>query len=225
MSMGNISDMTMPKYSPKEEKLNFWTHFVGVVIGILTLIGLEILAVVRKLNLQIIVGILIYGMSLIALYGASSLYHLLSSKSYYKKIMRIIDHCTVFILIAGTYTPIALLALPENLRLIILLVEWIGAIIGIAINAYDLSNKWITGISMVLYLVMGWAIIVVPKIIGYLTLWPFVFILTGGIIYTLGAIFYGIGHNKKWFHSIFHIFCIVATILQEIGIIILLLNY
>lgn len=225
MSKEKVSNMAMPNYTPQEEKLNFWSHLVGVVIGILTLIGLEVLAIIKQLNLQIIVGIFIYGVSLITLYGASSLYHRLSSKSYYKKIMRIIDHCTVFILIAGTYTPIAILALPYNLCLIILLVEWIGAIIGIAINAYDLSNKWIVGISMVLYLVMGWAIIVVPTILEYLTLWPFVFILIGGIIYTIGAIFYGIGHNKKWFHSIFHIFCIVATILQEIGIIILLLNY
>lgn len=225
MSKEKVSNMSMPNYSPQEEKLNFWSHFMGVIIGIITLIGLEILAIIKQMDLKIIVGVFIYGMSLITLYGASSLYHGLSSKSYYKKIMRVVDHCTVFILIAGTYTPIAILALPYNLRLTILLVEWIGAAIGIAINAYDLSNKWIVGISMVLYLVMGWVIIVVPTILEYLTIWPFVFILAGGIVYTLGVIFYGIGHNKKWFHSVFHIFCIVATILQEIGIIILLLNY
>ena len=87
-----------------------------------------------------------------------------------------------------------------------------------------MEGKKVLIIAMFLYLIMGWALILVPNIIDILSLEAFSFILIGGIIYTLGVIFYGIGHNKKWFHSIFHIFCVLGTIVQEIGIIILLLN-
>lgn len=224
VSKKKIKEMKMPNYSIEEEKGNMWSHIIGVLIGISSLIFFLIFGIQKGIEGYQVVSLVIYSLSMIVLYGASSLYHGLNKKSYKKKVMRIIDHCTVFILIAGTYTPISVIGLPSNIMLIILLIEWIGAFIGIALNIYDLSNKAFLIISMVLYLVMGWAIIVVPNIKDILPSQSFIWILLGGISYTLGTIFYGLGHNKKWFHTIFHVFCIVATILQEVGIIIMLLN-
>ena len=224
MSKRKIEKMGMPVYSKGEELFNVVSHAIGAVIGFGSLILFIILAIKKQLSAGVTIGLIVYSLTIIFLYLASSIYHGINPNTYKKKVARIVDHCTIYVLIAGTYTPIAIMALDSTTCLIILLIEWIGALIGILLNAYDLSSKKVLIIAMFLYLIMGWALILVPNIINILSLEVFLFILIGGIIYTLGVIFYGIGHNKKWFHSIFHIFCVLGTIVQEVGIIILLLN-
>ena len=224
MSKQKIKEMGMPVYSKGEELFNVISHAIGAVIGFGSLILFIILAISKHLSAGGTTGLIIYSLTIIFLYLASSIYHGLKPNTFRKRVARIIDHCTIYVLIAGTYTPIAIMALDSITCLIILLIEWIGALIGILLNAYDLSSKKVLIIAMFLYLIMGWALILVPNIVDILSLEAFLFILIGGIVYTVGVIFYGIGHNKKWFHSAFHVFCVVGTIVQEIGIIILLLN-
>ena len=108
-------------------------------------------------------------------------------------------------------------------HIILLLIEWIFAFIGISINAYDFNKLWVRIVSMTLYLILGWAIMLFPSIYNNLPFNSFMFILSGGIAYTIGSILYGIGHNVKWFHSVFHFFCLLGTILQAIGIIIMIM--
>ena len=217
-----LDKISIPNYSFKQEKFNSISHFIGVPIGFIILIASFILLSLKTIRFDFFVGLFIYSISIISLYFVSGLYHSESAdNSNSKKIKRVLDHCTIYVLIAGTYTPICLyLASITYVGYILLAVEWFLAIVGIAINAIDFSNIYVKIISMVLYLGLGWLILFSGQFI-YLPFEPFLFILIGGIIYTIGSILYGIGHKKIYFHSIFHIFVLIGTILQAIGVLLL----
>lgn len=204
-----------PKYSKGEEIFNMSTHCVGVVLGIVATVLCVIFASINN-NVYGVVGSSKYGASMIILYTMSSLYHGLSPKTKAKKVFQILDHCSIFLLISGTYTPIALCTLREyNTALgwwIFGVVE-VMAVLGIVLNAIDLK-KYKT-FSLICYLVMGWCIIyrihLLPALLG---IGGFILLLLGGILYTIGAILYGIGKKKKWMHSVFHIFILIGSILH-----------
>jgi hemolysin III len=124
------------------------------------------------------------------------------------------------LLIAGTYTPICVIAFNETIfGYIVLAIEWIGAILGILLKVKDLNNKFIKVITMLLYIIMGWCLMIFPFLIQYLSIYQFIMILSGGILYTIGIVFFIVGAKKKWFHSIFHIFCCLGTVVQMFAII------
>jgi hemolysin III len=130
------------------------------------------------------------------------------------------DHCTIYLLIAGTYTPICLIALEGSIYCtIILLIEWGSATLGVLLKVIDMNNKIIKVISTLLYVIMGWGIIMFPEAIKMMSAYQFIMILSGGIAYTVGIYFFVTGKNNKWYHSIFHIFCCIGTIVQMVGII------
>ena len=163
-----------------------------------------------------IIGGIIFGISMLILYTMSSIYHGLSPKVKGKKVLQVLDHCTIFLLIAGSYTPFALCTLREydiKMGWIIFGVIWAVAILGIVLNAIDLKKYKV--FSMICYLTMGWCIIVkidvLPMLLG---MKGFILLLTGGIIYTLGAIFYGIGRHHKYIHTVFHICVLLGSFLQ-----------
>jgi len=213
-----LKERVLPSYSKKEEIFNMVTHIVGGAMGICALITCVIVAVMRNNTWGIASGI-IYGISIIIMYATSSIYHGLRIVTA-KKVFQILDHCTIFILIAGTYTPILLGRFRELYPLdawIIFGLLWTAAIVGIVLNSIDL--KMFKKASMVCYLVMGWCIMF--RLPNFLKTYPialFVLILSGGISYTLGAVFYIVGKKKKFMHSVFHIFTDVATVLHIIGI-------
>jgi len=202
----------LPKYKLGEELLNSISHGVGVLLSIAGLV----LGIIKASSGLALFGILIYSISSIILYLMSCLYHSLKPNNA-KRIFRIIDHCSIFILIAGTYTPIVLLKLPQSIGWTIFGIVWAIAIIGITLNSIDI--KKFKKVSMALYLIAGWCII-----FSFKSLWKnmnhlgILFIFIGGIIYTIGAIIYGIGKKYKYMHSIFHIFCIIASVFFFISI-------
>lgn len=225
MSKEKFINLKMPYYSKGEEIFSLTTHIVGGGIGVLILIFSLILASLNQRSNIEMLSLVLYGISAITLYSVSSVYHGLSPRLTSKKVMRIIDHCTIYFLIAGTYTPICVMAMKDTPYLpIVLSIEWIGALSGIMLNAIDLSSKKIQTISMAMYIIMGWAIVLVPGAVKCLELDEFIFILSGGIAYTIGSILYGIGHKKKWFHPIFHIFVDIGTIIQFIGILFIIMK-
>ena len=130
--------------------------------------------------------------------------------------MQILDHCSIFLLIAGSYTPFALCSLREYdpaTGWIIFGIIWGIAILGIVLNAIDLKKFKV--FSMICYLVMGWCIIVKINILpSLITMNGFILLLLGGIIYSIGAILYGLGKKIKYMHSIFHFCILIASILQ-----------
>jgi len=202
----------LPKYKLGEELLNSISHGVGVLLSIAGLV----LGIIKASSGLALFGILIYSISSIILYLMSCMYHSLKPNNA-KRIFRIIDHCSIFILIAGTYTPIVLLKLPQSIGWTIFGIVWPIAIIGITLNSIDI--KKFKKVSMALYLIAGWCII-----FSFKSLWKnmnhlgILFIFIGGIIYTIGAIIYGIGKKYKYMHSIFHIFCIIASVFFFISI-------
>ena len=151
-----------------------------------------------------------------------SLFHGLSPRLKAKKVLQVIDHCSVFLLIAGSYTPFTLCTLREYspaLAWSIFGVVWGLAIIGIILNSIDIKKFRV--FSMICYIIMGWCIIVrIDVIINALGTVGFALLLVGGILYTIGAILYGIGKKKKWMHSIFHLLCLFSSILHLLCILI-----
>ncbi len=213
-----LADRSLPNYSKREEITNMVTHITGGALGVLILV----LCVIRSANQENVAGIIgsaIYGGALISLYTVSSVYHGLRP-SIGKKVMQVIDHCTIYFLICGTYTPILLSAfLPVYPGLCwgLLTAEWILAITAATLTAIDLTKYRI--LSMICYIGMGWGIIFFSrKAMAVMTFPGFVLLLTGGIAYTVGAVLYGIGAKHPWMHSIFHIFVVLGSLLHFLAI-------
>jgi len=196
----------LPKYKLGEELMNSISHGIGALLSIAALI----LGIIKSSSGIELFAILFYTISSIVLYTMSCLYHALKPNNA-KRIFRIIDHCSIYILIAGTYTPIVLLKLPTTLGWVMFGVVWTIAVVGIVLNAIDIKKFKI--ISMMLYLIAGWCILFSFKSL-WLNMNHLGILLTfiGGIIYTIGAILYGIGKKRKYIHSIFHIFCVIASV-------------
>lgn len=196
----------LPKYKLSEELINSISHGIGAALSIVAFI----LGIIKASSGLAIFSVFFYCISSFLLYLMSCLYHALKRNNA-KRIFRIMDHCSIYLLIAGTYTPVVLLTLPAKIGWTIFFVVWILAIIGIVLNSIDLKKFKV--ISMILYLVMGWCIIFSFDILwNSMAHMGIYLLLLGGIIYTLGAIFYGIGKKKKYMHSIFHIFCLIASV-------------
>lgn len=196
----------LPKYKLGEELVNAISHGIGALLSIAALV----LCIIKADTGLGLFSALFYGISSIILYLMSCLYHSMYPNNA-KRIFRIIDHCSIFLLIAGTYTPFCLLVLPLKIGWWIFGFVWGCAVLGIIMNAIDLNKFKVA--SMILYLVMGWCIIFTFK-----SLWAnmnhmgIVLLLAGGVIYTIGSILYGLGKTKPYMHSIFHLFCIAASV-------------
>ena len=209
-----LADRQLPNYSTGEEIMNTVTHIVGGAMGVAALTMCVMLAAQNR-NIYGVIGSSIYGFCMIALYSVSSVYHGLRP-GMGKKVMQVIDHCTIYFLICGTYTVIALSAIRPiypKLGWLLLGFEWIMAIIATVLTAIDLNQYRV--FSMICYIGMGWAIIPFAKVVMQVLTKPgFYLLLAGGIAYTIGAVLYGIGSKKKWMHSVFHIFVDIGSLLQ-----------
>ena len=218
MTRTKLADRVLPDYTKGEELANMITHIVGGVFGIVALIICVVLSVMNHDGFYV-VGSAIYGASLIILYTMSSVYHGLRPNMG-KRVMQVIDHCTIYFLIGGTYSPIVLGPLREvspGWGWSIFGVVWGLAIFSAVLTAIDLKKY--AKISMIGYIGIGWCIVIasVPTIKA-VTLEGFMWLLGGGIAYTVGAILYGLGKKKRYIHSIFHVFVLLGTILQFVCI-------
>ena len=218
MKRTKLANRRLPNYSRGEEIMNMVTHIVG---GGLSVIGL-ICCVVRAALHRNIWGIgtsLLYGASLIAMYTISSVYHGLRT-NYSKKVMQVLDHCTIYFLIAGTYTPIVLGVMRQLYPGIgwgLFAAQWLLAILAATLTAIDLDRYAV--FSMICYILMGWGIIFfLPQARAAMGSAGFSLLLWGGIAYTVGAVLYGIGSKVRWMHSVFHIFVVLGSLLQFLAI-------
>lgn len=205
----------IPEYTLGEEIMNAILHGIGALLSISALILCVVFSAIHH-NVYAVVSSCIYGATLIILYTMSCLYHSLKINNA-KRIFRIIDHCSIFLLIAGTYTPFALVSLNGALGWTVFGIIWGCAVIGIVLNAIDLNKFKI--FSMVLYIAMGWAIVFAFKpLLANVDMSGIYLLVSGGIVYTIGAIFYGIGKNHKYMHSVFHFFVLSGSILHFFSI-------
>ena len=218
MKRTKLADRLLPDYSRGEEIMNMVTHIVGGAIGIVALTLCVMFAALRG-NVFGIVTSAIYGTTMIAMFTISSVYHGLQP-NLGKKVMQVIDHCTIYFLIAGTYTVVVLSAIRPafpNLGWGLFFFEWVMALIATTLTAIDLKKY--EAFSMVCYIGMGWAVIPFWKQTLFVLTKPgFLLLLFGGIAYTIGAVLYGIGSRKKWMHSVFHIFTIIGAGLQFLSV-------
>lgn len=200
-------------YTKGEEIFNYVTHIVG---GGLCLIGTAVLLLIAlgKSDPIAVASCIVYGFTMVLLYTMSSLYHAVKNDKA-KKFFRVMDHNTIFLLIAGTYTPYSLISLRGSVGWALFAVVWGFAIVGIILNSIDLERFKI--FSLVCYVVMGWAVIFTIKpLIESISTLAFVFLLMGGILYTGGIAFYVV--KKKYFHSIWHIFVLLGTVTQYVSV-------
>ena len=215
MTRTKLADRILPTYTKGEEIFNMVSHIVGGAFGVIALVLCIVFSGIHH-NGYAVISSIIYGVNMIILYTMSSIYHGLRPKGTAKKVFQILDHCSIFLLIAGSYTPFCLVTFREYnsaLGWSIFGIIWGMAILGIVLNSIDI--KKFKTFSMICYLGMGWCIIFTAKLLPQLLGIPgLVLLVTGGIIYTIGAILYGIGKKKKYIHSIFHLFILLGSILQ-----------
>lgn len=215
MKRTKLKDRILPKYSKGEEIFNMTSHIVGGALGIVALVLCVVFAAIHHNGYGVVSGA-IYGVTMILLYTMSSIYHGLKPERFSKKVFQVLDHCSIFLLIAGSYTPFCLCTFREYntaLGWTIFGIIWAIAILGIVLNSIDIKKYKV--FSIICYLGMGWCIIftanLFPKLLG---VGGTVFLVAGGIIYSLGAILYGLGKKHKWMHSIFHLFILLGSLLQ-----------
>lgn len=197
-----------------EEVANTLTHGFGLLLSVF---GLGVLVYLASIygDIWYIVSAVIYGLSLIALYAASTFYHGATSPELKEK-LRLVDHCCIYLLIAGTYTPFTLITLRGSFGNGLFAVVWAFALVGIIIKIF-LHNR-IPAASVISYLVMGWiAIFAVQPLYNVLGFAPLIWIVAGGLIYTLGTIFYGL-KSYKHHHAVWHLFVLGGSICHFIAI-------
>ncbi len=218
MKRTRLCDRMLPAYSRGEELMNMITHIVGGALGVVVLLSCVILAALRN-NFFGILSCTIYGTTFITMFTISSVYHGLAP-GMGKKVLQVIDHCTIYFLIAGTYSAVVLSAIRPLYPALgwgLFIFEWVLAFLAATLTAIDLKKYEV--FSMVCYIGMGWAIIPFwRQTYTAMTKTGFLLLLIGGIAYTIGAVLYGLGAKRKWMHSIFHIFVVAGALIQYFAV-------
>ena len=213
-----LVNRVLPDYTLGEECMNMATHIVGGGFAILILLLCMLRGDVYAHPWRAICcGI--YGISMITVYAISSIYHGLRTNTS-KKVMQVLDHCAIYLLIAGTYTPIIACGIMKKyflLGIILLTIQWGLAALAITLNAIDLHK--FKSFSMICYIALGWCIIFcLPQFLTVIDIIGFWFLLAGGISYSIGAVLFGLGTKVRWMHSVFHIFVVIGSLLQFVAI-------
>ncbi len=210
-----LAARSLPDYTHGEEITNMVTHIVGGALGILALVLCPVFGARHHSAWGIVTGTL-FGFCMLVLYAISSIYHGLPRTLFGKRVLQVLDHCSIFVLIAGTYTPIALCTLrtySPALGWTLFSLIWALAAVGITFNAIDLKKY--DKFSMACYLLMGWAIVVridlIYRLIGPAGFW---LLLAGGLAYTVGAVLYLLGRKRRYAHSAFHVFTVIGSLLH-----------
>jgi hemolysin III len=204
---------TKPLFSVKDP-VSALTHFVGFLAAILLLPFLMIKAAVKSYSLLQLTSVAVFGLSMIVLYGASTSYHTFILPFKPSRFLKKLDHISIFYLIAGTYTPICLITLSDRQGSQLLTAVWIIAFLGTVLKLF-----WVycpKYVSSFIYIAMGWtAIFKMSAIYQALALPGFIWLITGGIFYTIGGIIYAFKwkFSRDWgAHEIFHLFVLAGSI-------------
>ena len=218
MTRTALKNRKLPDYTRGEELFNMISHIVGGGIGVIALVLCTVFSAIYK-DAWSVVGSAIYGAALVMLYTMSSVYHGLKHKMA-KKVMQVLDHCTIYFLIAGTYTPIVLSAIREVSPAwcwILFSLVWGTAAVATVFTAIDLHK--FSKLSMICYIAMGWCVVIAAKpTLQAVGIEGALWLLAGGISYTIGAILYGLGKKRKFMHSVFHLFVVLGSVLQFVCI-------
>ena len=204
--MGKVS---IPKYTLGEELVNSISHGLGAGLAIAALVLLIIKA---SSAIGVVTGV-IYASIMIILYIVSCIYHALSPKLKGKKVFRVLDHCNVLLMVAGTYTPICLSMLGGTLGWTVFGIVWGVTVLAVVFNCINIEKY--KKLCLACKLLLGWAaLLIIKPLINACPLNGLFLLVGGGVVYSIGAILYGIGKKKRYIHSVFHFFVIGASILH-----------
>ena len=208
-----MNKIEIPKYSLGEELISSISHGIGALLGIAALV----LSVVFSNEPITIVSSAIYGATLIVLYLVSCLYHSFSVKIMAKKIFRVLDHDSIYLLIFGTYMPYLLVSIGGIKGWILFSILALLSILGIVLNSINLEK--FKNISLISYILMGWIIVFSFKdVYNSIGFYGTLYLIIGGVFYTVGALFYGLGKKIKYMHSVFHLFVLNGSIFHFFSI-------
>ncbi len=219
MPRTRLRDRLLPDYTGGEERFHMVSHIVGGGIGVIALVACVLISALKR-DAYGIVASAVYGMSLIALYTMSSVYHGLKHQTA-KRVFQVLDHCAIYFLIAGTYTPILLCAVrpvSPGWAWTLFGLVWGLAALATVFTAIDL--KQYAAFSMCCYIGMGWCVLLAAKtVIKAIAPAGLLLLLGGGIAYTVGAILYGLGKKRRYMHALFHLFVLLGSLLQLLCIV------
>ena len=210
-------------YTLGEEISNSITHGIGSLLSIAALVIMVVVAAIHHNTIGVVTSA-IFGASLIILYTMSTLYHAISNEKA-KKVLKVFDHCTIYLLIAGSYTPFTLVALRSinsAKAWVIFSIVWAIAVFGIVMYAF-FKNRFKV-LNIVSYIIMGWVVLIaLPEIIQFFkvnnAMAGFYLLLAGGLSYTLGVIFYALQKkNLRYFHTIWHLFVLGGSICHFLSV-------
>ncbi len=198
-----------------EEVANAVSHGVASMLVLFSMPAASIIAY-NKGELTDVIGVTIFCISIFLMFLNSTIYHVMQPETKHKSIMRILDHIFIYVAIAGTYTPIALSVIGGWQAILILIIQWVTVLFGILYKS--ISRKSMPKVSLLIYLIMGWTLIIfMPLFIRNANPFLFWLILSGGIFYSVGAIFYA-KRGFKYFHFVWHIFVFLGALTHYIGI-------
>lgn len=202
-----------PKYTLGEEIVNAITHGVGAALAIA---GLVLLIIKADSAMGVVTGV-IYASIMIVLYVISCIYHSLSFRIKGKKVLRILDHCNIQLMVAGTYTPICLSMLGGTLGWVMFGIVWTVTIVAVVFNCLNVEKYKV--VSIVCNLLLGWAaLLIIKPLIAACPSTGLSLLIWGGVVYSIGAILYGLGHKIRYMHSVFHFFVIGGSLLHYLMI-------
>ncbi len=207
----------IPYYTLGEEIMNSVTHGVGCLLGIAGLVLLIVKAALGGGHPAALTSAIVYGVSIILEYLASTLYHAIQPHGA-KRVFRVIDHSCIYLLIAGSYTPFCLITLEHDGGTVLFFAVWAFALIGIAFEIImrERQPRWLTG---VIYLVMGWLVVFrLPQLIAQLDPLALALLAIGGVCYTIGVPFY-VAKKIRYMHSVFHLWVLAGSIFQFMAVI------
>lgn len=199
-------EIRLPDYTLGEEIFNAVSHGLGALLSpaALTLMALRAHGALPE------IAVSLFGLAMIQLYTVSCVYHALSRAGKGKRVMRVIDHCNVYLLVLGTYIPVALLGVGGTMGWVLLGAVLVFTALGVVFTAIDVDRFQL--VSVICHLLSGWSILLgIPGLLrtmGWGGLW---WMLLGGVMYSLGAILYGLGKTKRYRHCVFHVFCLLGT--------------
>ena len=210
--------MRVIKYKKSEEILNIATHILGFILSIIFFIPL-LVSTYQKGEMLVFMAWLIYFIALALMFLASSLYHSMTNPIA-RTVFRAIDHSVIYLTIAGSYTPIILIGLRSNFAIIIFVIIWVLALAGIAMNiiAFAMAKEdKIKKPSMIIYMLMGWmSVLLLYQIYKHIGLSYILILVVGGLLYTVGAVFYSI-KKIPYNHAIWHVFILLAAFTMFYG--------
>ena len=210
--------MRIIKYSKSEEFLNIATHLLGFILSLIFFLPL-VISTYKSGDIVAFLAWLMYFIAIALMFLASSLYHSMTNPLA-RTIFRAIDHGVIYLTIAGSYTPIILIGLKSTFSIVIFVIIWILAITGISMNiiAFATGNeKKIKKASMIIYMAMGWiSVLLLYQIYKYIGISYILFLVLGGLFYTIGAVFYAI-KKIPYNHAIWHIFILIAAFVMLYG--------